>query len=700
MKKPLKKNAGGEASTEEFIARIVSRGTSPKDKAPEVTGMNRVVDFIAQKLNPEWFPTSGRTLLETAQGVKTPITEKNFKPEELDIIRQLIALKGSDNGSITYGDYLALAQKLNKDGPPPTSITPGLYSMGDPLGNVHTTLGRFSYRTDPKGNLQVVDKYDFNPPMLQDMREARTGDYGAFGPYGMIREYAGEKIPPGTGRDVLINLGRIGQKARPVAKFAQGSPNPDEVPSVIDEREEIRSESQRMLNRLKAQGPRSTGFGNLPPGVAALKRDIEQRQIDAAKPGSAAQLPLIDRPAMRIASDIVRGAVSATPAEPTNPSEAYRLMQGLTGAYLPTAPVVRMGQSAKAAVQQPGAAVASAKRGVEELGDTAAAQLARISRPNELGSQAGIVRPPGGYFPTSRTPTAMTPGRSISNLDEAFDPVLQEVRKIRDPEARQALTTLFNQKAKDFFTKQAGSIDDPLREAILSGEIKFPEGSPKNMGDRFATRLQEGVAAGDLQSLRILNKEYDDMIGIRSVVPRRAGAPEVRDVVRSQIMAHIRDNLDKIPDAQLLAYADKKPVPRSKAMLAYAELTPQEKARYSGIQSYRVAKAAEEVRQKLKENPTLFSVILEPRIARTVFEQSKNVSDIDMARFPKISGGPSVENLVSPGMQTPEFGGVVPPGYFLPELETAVNKGQPIFDLSSTNASFLRLLGMSPEELL
>jgi len=267
MKKPLKKNAGGEASTMDFIVKKsnggdVSRETSPKDKAPEVTGMNRVVDFIAQKLNPEWFPTSGRTLLETAQGVKTPITEKNFKSEELDIIRQLIALKGSDNGSITYGDYLALAQKLNKDGPPPTSITPGLYSMGDPLGNVHTTLGRFSYRTDPKGNLQVVDKYDFNPPMLQDMREARTGDYGAFGPYGMIREYAGEKIPPGTGRDVLINLGRIGQKARPVAKFAQGSPNPDEVPSVIDEREEIRSESQRMLNRLKSsqQAPQYAGF--------------------------------------------------------------------------------------------------------------------------------------------------------------------------------------------------------------------------------------------------------------------------------------------------------------------------------------------------------------------------------------------------------------------------------------------------------
>jgi hypothetical protein len=127
--------------------------------------------------------------------------------------------------------------------------------MSDPLGNVHTTLGRFSYKTDPKGNLQIIDRYDFNPPMQQDMREARTGDYGVFGtPYNMIREYAGEKIPPGTGRDVLINLGRINQKDRPVAKFAQGSPNPDEVPSVDVSRGT--STSRKQLNTLKRVSPR------------------------------------------------------------------------------------------------------------------------------------------------------------------------------------------------------------------------------------------------------------------------------------------------------------------------------------------------------------------------------------------------------------------------------------------------------------
>ena len=125
-------------------------------KEPEVTGMNRVVDFIAQRLNPEWFATSGRTLLETAQGTKTPITEKNFKPEELDVIRQLVDVKGKDKGSISYADYIQLARKIAKEKgePLPSSVTPSLFSMADPLGNIQTTLGRFTYQTDPKGKEQ------------------------------------------------------------------------------------------------------------------------------------------------------------------------------------------------------------------------------------------------------------------------------------------------------------------------------------------------------------------------------------------------------------------------------------------------------------------------------------------------------------------------------------------------------------------
>ena len=398
-------------------------------KEPEVTGMNRVVDFIAQRLNPEWFATSGRTLLETAQGTKTPITEKNFKPEELDVIRQLVDVKGKDKGSISYADYIQLARKIAKEKgePLPSSVTPSLFSMADPLGNIQTTLGRFTYQTDPKGNLQIIDRYDFNPPMQQDMREARTGDYGAFGPYGMIREYAGEKIPPGKGRDVRINLG-------PRKRFEGGGevivprgtsevPQLDPEGRLIDENAEMRSESQRMLNRLKAAQQESYRRGKLPPGIQRVVMDVMSEE----KP------PLIRGPVIQAGRDIVGGVVGATPTEPTNPSNLQRLVQGFTGAYLPTAPVVRTAQAAKIAAQEPRATMSaagrSARESLEALGDIPVA----LAQPNQLGSQAGAVRLGGkesGNKPNSIfTPLPKADAPFVGRLDTFVAELPGPVRK-------------------------------------------------------------------------------------------------------------------------------------------------------------------------------------------------------------------------------------------------------------------------------
>jgi hypothetical protein len=279
-----------------------------------------------------------------------------------------------------------------------------------------------------------------------------------------------------------------------------------------------------------------------------------------------------------------------------------------------------------------------------------------------------ISRSPGGYFPTSRVE-----GGILSNLDKAFDPVLKEVRKIDDPEKRQALTMLFNQKAKDFFTKQAGSIDDPLRKDILSGALKFERSTP--MGDTFPQALQKGVAQGDLESLRLLEKKYDEMLGMQSSVPRRVGTDAVDDVMTSQIMANMQANLDKIPDAQLLAYAGRKP----------------------GQGPTGMADVAGQIRQKLKDNPTLFSTVLEPRIAETLFVNSRNVTDSDMVRSPSLYGSPAVEAMTIPGKRQPGYGEAVDEGSFLPEMQTAIDKGQPIQDIRS---DYVRMLGMSPDQML
>ena len=171
---------------------------------PEVTGVNRLVDWVAQRLPANKFPTSARTLLETVQGKRDPITESYFSPAELDVMRQLITQKGGNTGDVQYADYVKLQKQLQKQGGGlAMSITPSLLSMGDPIGNVQTTLGRFQYARDAKGNLVIQDTYDFNPHEGVSQEQ-----YSEAGPYGLIRGYASEKIPPGSGRTVNINLGK------------------------------------------------------------------------------------------------------------------------------------------------------------------------------------------------------------------------------------------------------------------------------------------------------------------------------------------------------------------------------------------------------------------------------------------------------------------------------------------------------------
>jgi hypothetical protein len=89
-----------------------------------------------------------------------------------------------------------MKRQQQEKGTIPASIAPNVLSILDPIGNVQTTLGRFTYARDPEGNLVVTDNYDFNP--IREMS----------GAYGALRNYATEKIPPGSGRQVNINLGK------------------------------------------------------------------------------------------------------------------------------------------------------------------------------------------------------------------------------------------------------------------------------------------------------------------------------------------------------------------------------------------------------------------------------------------------------------------------------------------------------------
>jgi hypothetical protein len=699
-----------------LMARTFAKGGEADKKDPEMTGINRVTDFIAQRLPASSFPTSGRTFLETVQGKRDPLTEGNFSPEELAVMKEMIALKGGDKGDIQYGDYQALAKAMRARGQIFASTTPSLFSMSDPLGNVQTTLGRFKYGRDAKGNLVVQDTYDFNPPQdPNSMQEQRTAEYGAMGPYRLIREYAGEKIPPGRGREININLGK------PV-KRAEGSPvsgerlTPQQIERIAAEQAALNTYQPVMNRNIQRQGERSRKlagqrdvstlpdpqtyafiesalFGTPPDEVAnkfgvfhPRRKDILSRAEQGFVTGNVAMvapaakmLKDVTAPAVKYlgkeaARQVERGIFNEGPLRGITPQPMY--ISRSPGGYFPTS----RGMGEKTA---------------EEINNTKLSDLPEdfVSWLNtddrQKASFLGLGPKKESLGDKYNRWKAETGNKDytfgiLSGIDKSFQPVLKKITEMESGEKRDALFQMFNQKAKDFYSKQAGSVQDPLRADILGGNIKFDMDS--KMGDVFPQVLVKQAAQGNLQALRLLEKNYDDMLGIKAVVPYRRVPSRPDDIppqntLKRQIIESVRDNIDTIPDSQLLAYAGKKPLPGPDG----------------------VAKAAKEVRLKLKENPNLFSTILEPNIERTVFAKESRYSDLDLAKHPNLYGTTATEAMINP--QGPAFTkdqldamDALPSGYFLPELETAINKSQPILDAQEYGN--LRLLGLNADKLL
>lgn len=544
----------------------------------------------------------------------------------------------------------------------------GIFSRGNAFTDAYEKMVGSGGMREGRRRADLARKY--HPEWVAANRDYRATPYeiAAHG----VGKYAGatnaDDAPPhvdataATEFQILLDLAK--RNSKPAAKRAKGSPETGEVSDA--EREAAsrpafvtpksgkgRKEGpiSRALNSGEAYSAMAQGASDLPYNLVGAPVDIATMALRPFGYG-------VDKPVM--GSDWIKEKMTGAgirPATPTDPTQkgfhtAGELLSGLVN----PAGVTRTGVRA---VQKTGQAAADVARDFQEY-----------NRQLAVPGASYVSRAPGGYFPTSRA----NEGGVLSSLDNALNPILKEVKEIDDPAKREALSMLFNQKAKDFFTKQAGSVQDPLRADILSGALRFDDES--SMGDVFPRVLQRSVAQGDLQALRLLERNYDKMIGIKTVVPRRTDAREVPNVPESQILANMQANIDKIPDAQLLAYAGKKPAPGPTG----------------------VADAAAEVRKKLQDNPTLFSTVLEPRIARTLFPEAQYSTDTDMARYPSLYGTTAVEAMVvNPALQPKDYTQKVSPGYFLPDLDRAIEKGQPILDIGRDR---INLLGMDGKKLL
>ena len=126
-------------------------------------------------------PTNMRLLGEYLLGVDRPITQEDFKPEELEFIRNQVRQRESRNRAaeeIMQGQPEFYAEALDSyaDTRGRTAITNpyrrGVVDQGylsslrksfsDPQYNVATSLGKYVAEDEGKGGLRIQDTYDFN----------------------------------------------------------------------------------------------------------------------------------------------------------------------------------------------------------------------------------------------------------------------------------------------------------------------------------------------------------------------------------------------------------------------------------------------------------------------------------------------------------------------------------------------------------
>ena len=111
--------------------------------------------------------------------------------------------------SVQYDDYR-----------PDSILEPRTIFSKSPSSMLQTTLGRFNYAVDPKtGGLVITDTYDFNPRQnnftnasipVQPLNEGDIAESaGNGGAYGLIRQWAGRAMPPGTGRPVRVQTNAL-----------------------------------------------------------------------------------------------------------------------------------------------------------------------------------------------------------------------------------------------------------------------------------------------------------------------------------------------------------------------------------------------------------------------------------------------------------------------------------------------------------
>ena len=252
--------------------------------------------------------------------------------------------------------------------------------------------------------------------------------------------------------------------------------------------------------------------------------------------------------------------------------------------------------------------------GVKAAGPQIETTLAKMAPAAEPFS---IMRQTGGLFPSSKTYTEAP----ISNLDEEIQKTVKYMNLAEDtsPERAAALKFL-DTKVRNYFRTQAGSVSDPVREAVIDGRIKIPKDSP--LEEMYPTALVNAARAGDVTAMRQLERQFDEDLTLRArrLIPEEMTYAE-REPLSGEygqsILDQMKRNPNLIPDEMLL------------------RLTKKDVGKLTSTQAKdKVA----EIRQKLADNPTLFNTVFEEKIMRMMSDATDYVKPSQIENYPTLYG--------------------------------------------------------------
>lgn len=174
-------------------------------------------------------PLPVRAVIDTARGVKTPITNKDLTQENINQLDEYIQktreLRGQTipDKNVPYFD--TGAGYVNYDLINQMGLGRRDWNFTDDAA-VHNTLGQFNYKTLPNGNILVTDRYDYyndNPGMLSK-EQAATSRYAGMNPFKKAGLLAYETIKPGL-NEAYANQGVINDLKQGLLSFPSRAAN-------------------------------------------------------------------------------------------------------------------------------------------------------------------------------------------------------------------------------------------------------------------------------------------------------------------------------------------------------------------------------------------------------------------------------------------------------------------------------------------